>query len=178
MRAVGDLSTEKKCTQQNLCTGKTELTSIHKILVSIWAWRHPTMFSTVPCQANSRVTLQQWFYLQAEQERCLKYPACARWSSYADKWLLAFVKAEVHFIWKAWPRPTQTWINGALRCFESLQAADFCIMISPAFHQNGELTEGRTAASIRNEKGMGKGKHVVGVGSKHRDKFDIWSMFA
>lgn len=30
-----------------------------KILMNIWAWRHPAMFSTLPCQANSRVTLQQ-----------------------------------------------------------------------------------------------------------------------
>lgn len=90
--AVDNLATEKKCTQVNLCRTLTNLKPhpFAKFSRAYGPGDVPPCFSTLPCQANSRVSLQQWFYLQAEWECFLKYTLCAHWSSYGGKKIIFF----------------------------------------------------------------------------------------
>ncbi len=90
--AVDNLATEKRSTQVNLCRTLTNLKP-HPSAEFSRAYGPgdvPPCFSTLPCQANSRVTLQQRFYLQAEQECFPKYTLCAHWSSYGERKMTFF----------------------------------------------------------------------------------------
>lgn len=91
--AVDNLATEKKRTQVNLCRTLTNLKPhpSAKFSRAYGPGDFPPCFSTLPCQANSRVTLQQRFYLQAEQECFLKYTICTCWSSYGGKEMICIV---------------------------------------------------------------------------------------